>query len=618
MRKLYMLLCGRDSSWRLLFGVVVSLVMLSSLLHAVTYTVTRTAPDDNNPGSLRWCMNSANLATPGIQDTIVFQIPGAGPQVIMPDSQLPILTDQAGVFIDGLTQVGASAGANPPSSANLMIVIDGINAGAVHGIWMISSNNTIQGLVVQRFQQDGIRVQARPDTSQYNYIYCNFVGTDQTGSFVQGNGMNLQGLWAGIYIICTPGPPGYAYHNVIDRNLSSGNYAEGIGISNCPPGDVAFNSVLQNYVGTDAGGSVDLGNIHDGVFIGEGAHDNVVDGNLISGNDFEGVCIVGYAEAIPPVFTYANTVANNIIGLDVSLAPLPNTFDGVSIGIYGAGLVPPWYQGGYATDNMISTNIIAHNGRNGVLVWEHFSNNANADFNQITQNSMYNNSMLGIDLGDDGVTANDANDPDAGPNQEVNFPVITSAIETTGQTTISGNLDIDTDPTQAMVEVFRVSPDPSGYGEGQAYLGTAIPDAAGNWSVIVPGLVAGDTVTATTTDINFNTSEFAQNFVVVTGVEENTATVPQKYGLAQNQPNPFTRATAIHFALPSTSDITLRVYDVSGRVVAILADGRYASGHHTIQWDGSDERGRQVNPGVYIYTLDAGIFSAMRKMIVTR
>lgn len=596
--------------------IIVFIVFILSFLDGATYTVTVAAPDANVPPTLRFFMNAAN-ANPG-PDTILFNIPGTGPHVIMPDSQLPVLTDQAGVIIDGLSQPGATAGGNPPASANLMIVLDGTNAGAVHGIWIVSSYNTIQGLVVQNFEQDGIRMQASVDTTQYNYVYCNFVGTDQTGNFVQGNGWNQQGLWAGIYVICTPMNLGFAYFNVIDRNLASGNYAEGIGIGSCPPGDVAFNSVLANYVGTDVGGTVDLGNIHDGVYIGEGAHDNVVDGNLISGNDFEGVCIVGYAEAMPPVFTDANTVANNTIGLDVSLAPLPNTYDGVSIGIYGAGLVPPWYQGGYARDNMISTNIIAHNGRNGVLVWEHFSNNANADFNPITQNSMYNNTLLGIDLGDDGVTANDANDPDAGPNQEVNFPVITSAVETAGQTTISGNLDIDTDPTQAMVEVFRVSSDPSGYGEGQTYLGTANPNASGNWTVVVPGLVAGDTVTATTTDINFNTSEFAQNFVVVTGIEENTSVIPQRYELGQNQPNPFTHTTAIHFALPIKGDLTLRVYDVSGRSVAVLAYGQYTAGYHTTQWNGRDERGRRVNPGVYIYTLNAGEFRDMRKMVVTR
>ena len=589
--------------------VCACLLCMSVSLSGLTWVVNRTAPDDNNPGSLRWCMNAANFNAGA--DTILFNIPGAGPHVIMPDSQLPILVDQAGVIIDGLSEPGSSPGANPPSTANLMIVIDGTNAGAAHGIWIVASYDTIQGLVIQNFQQDGIRVQARDDTSQFNYIYCNFVGTDQTGTFVQGNGSNLQGLWGGIYIMCAPGAPGYAYFNTIDRNLSSGNYAEGIGIASCPPGDVAFNSVFNNYVGTDITGTVDLGNIHDGVYIGEAAHDNAVDGNLISGNDFEGVCIVGYVFAMQP-FTYANTVINNIIGLDVNLAPLGNTRDGVSIGIYGTS------QEGYAIDNTIIANTIAHNGRNGVLVWEHFSSNTNADHNEITMNSIYNNALLGIDLADDLVTPNDPGDPDTGPNEELNFPVITSAVFSSGQTTISGTLDIDTSPTAARIEVFRASSDPSGYGEGQTYLNFTNPDAAGNWSVVVTGLAAGDTVTATTTDINLNTSEFAQNFVVVTGIEESAiGVVPETYGLAPSYPNPFTHSASIGFALPRVTEINVKICDVSGRVVTVLADGTYGPAHYTMLWDGVDAEGRRVSPGVYICILDAGEFQAMRKMVLT-
>jgi len=400
----------------------------------------------------------------------------------------------------------------------------------------------------------------------------------------------------------------------VQGNLSSGNYAEGIGIANCPPGDVAFNAVLFNYVGTDVGGMIDLGNDHDGVYIGEGAHDNIVDNNLISGNDFEGVCIIGYAEAVPPVYTYANTVLNNVIGLDVTLSPLPNTRDGVSIGVYGT-----WYQGGFATDNIIAVNTIAHNGRNGVLVWESDSNNVNADRNSITQNSIYNNNLLGIDLDDDGVTLNDAGDVDFAANEDLNFPVITSAVYSGGQATITGTLDIDTDPTQAVIEIFKADPDPTGYGEGRTYINTTNPNAAGNWSAVVTGLVAGDTITATTTDMNFNTSEFCQNYIVVTGIEENKISqTPQQYGLAQNRPNPFVRSTAIHYALPEESRVSLRVYDVSGRLVRALVDDLRMPGFYSVQWDGTDVEGQRVSSGVYMCILGAGEFSAMRKMVVTR
>ena len=557
-------------------------------------------------------MNGANVS-PG-PDTIVFNIAGTGPFVIPVVAQLPVLTDQAGVLIDGLSQPGTWPGANPPSTANLLIVIDGMNAGAAHGIHVYSSNNTIQGLVIQNFQQDGIRIQARPDVTQNNNVYCNFVGTDQTGTLDLGNGWNQQGLWAGIYIICTPGTLGVAINNVVQGNLSSGNYAEGIGIASCPPGDVSFNAVLFNYVGTDVAGAVDLGNDHDGVYIGEGAHDNVVDNNLISGNDFEGVCIVGYAEAVPPVYIYANAVTNNIIGLDVALAPLPNTRDGVSIGVYGT-----WYQGGFATDNIIATNTIAHNGRNGVLVWESDSNMINADRNSITQNSIYNNNLLGIDLDDDGVTPNDGGDPDFRANEDLNFPVITSAVYISGQTAIAGTLDIDTDPTQATIEIFRASPDPTGYGEGQVFINLTNPIASGNWSITVTGLNIGDYITATTTDMNFNTSEFCQNYVVVTGIEENQEVhVPDKFQVSQSRPNPFTQTTSIEYAVPEESKVALSIFDVSGRLVATLVDGMRMPGSYTVQWRGYDTEGRRVSPGVYICVLNAGEFKAVRKIVFAR
>lgn len=612
MRMMY-LPSKRGDVWpRIMACFLISGLIVPSLLSALTFTVTRVAPDDNNPGSLRWCMNGANT-NPG-PDTILFNIPGAGPHVIVPVMQLPVLTDQAGVLIDGLSQPGTWAGASPPSTANLLIVLDGINAGASHGIWVFSSNNVIQGLVVHRFQQDGIRVQARPDITQNNDVFCNFVGTDPIGITDMGNGTNMQGLWAGIYIICTPGTLGVAVNNTVHGNLASGNYAEGIGIASCPPGDVGFNTVLFNYVGTDIAGAIDLGNDHDGVYIGEGAHDNAVDNNLISGNDFEGVCIVGYAEATPPVYTYANLVSNNIIGLDVALTPLPNTRDGVSIGAYG-GI----YLGGFATDNVVAMNTIAQNGRNGVMVCEHQMDNVNADRNTITLNSIYDNNLLGIDLDNDGVTMNDAGDIDMAANEDLNFPVVTSAVYIGGQVTIAGTLDIDTDPTQAVIEIFRADPDATGYGEGRLHVASATPGASGNWSVVAVGLAVGDTITATTTDMNLNTSEFSHDFVVVTGIEELiSAAAPERFALAQNHPNPFDRQTAIEYMLPEIAAIDLSIYDVTGRLVQTLVCGVYAPGVHTVRWDGRDSTGRAVGPGVYVLVFNCPGFVAARKMVCVR
>ncbi|MCK4251634.1 T9SS type A sorting domain-containing protein [candidate division WOR-3 bacterium] len=588
------------------------LVLVSGVLNGATYTVIRTAPDDNNPGSLRWAMNSANLITPGMPDTIDFNIPGAGPHTIFPDSQLPVLWDPTGVFIDGLTQAGSSAGSNPPSTANLMVIINGINAGASHGFWIVTPFNTIQGLVINNFEQDGIRIQGVDAGTFNNYIYCNFVGTDQTGTVDQGNGTNTAMFWAGVYIIVTPEYVGFAYDNLVERNLILGNYAEGVGIASCPPGDVYMNVVLLNYIGTDITGTVDLGNDHCGVYIGEGAHDNAVDSNLICGNDYEGVCVVGYAEA--GIYTNGNIIIYNNIGLDINLAPLGNTMDGVSIGQYGN-----LYQGGYAEYNMIDSNTIAYNGNNGVTIWEHSNNTTNADYNTITRNSIYDNVWLGIDLGDDGVTPNDPGDPDPGANQELNFPVITGAHYYSGPTLITGTIDVDTDPTQATIEVFWARPDPSGYGEGALYLGSTTPDAAGNWNITVTGLVIGDTVTATTTDMNMNTSEFSQNNSVILGIEEGGSSGnPAGYILNQNTPNPFSNLTTIVFALPKTGHVSLKIYDVSGKLVKTLADGLYSPSDYTAYWNGRDENGCKVCSGVYFYILETEDFSATKKLILTK
>lgn len=589
--------------------IAVMFLTLSVMLNAATYTVINT--NDTGTGSLRWAIIQANNNT-NTFDLIDFNIPGGGVQTIRPLSQLPPLLDTSGVFIDGLTQAGASPGTNPPSSCTLMIRVSGAFAGASHGFWILSPNNTIQGLIIDSFEQHGIRIQGIPTGTYNNMITLNWVGMDPTGTVIRMNGWNQARFWGGIYIEVAWDSIGFAFDNIIDLNLSSGNYAEGVGISSCPPGDVYQNLVTGNYIGTDYTGTLDRGNVHDGVYIGEGAHHNIVDGNLISGNDFEGVCIIGY----PPYGwdSHDNILYNNIIGLDIALNPLANSMDGVSIGQYGNV-----YQGGFATENIVDSNIIAHNLHNGVTVWEHSNNSINCDHNWITQNTMYNNGGLGIDLNDEGVTLNDTNDPDTLANEELNYPIITNARYFAPQTIIDGTIDIDTDPTQAIVEVFRAAADPSGYGEGWIYLGATTPNAASQWTATVTGLNIGDHVTATTTDLVSNTSEFAGNVVVVLGIEEDGSTqVPDTYLLEQNIPNPLVSRTSIKYALPEYTLVNLTVYDISGKKVINLINENQQSGYHMIYWNGRDSNGVEVGNGVYFYKLTTDQYTSIKKLIIAR
>jgi hypothetical protein len=502
--------------------IISAFLCWGSLLQAATFTVTNTTDASGN--CLRWAITAA-ISTPG-PDLVDFNIPGAGPHTIFLLTALPPLLDYSGgTTIDGLSQPGASAGSNPPSTATLMIVLDGsaiipaFPPNYRHGIWVVSPNNVVQGLVVQNMPHDGICIETTFPGSDNNLVYCNFTGTDYTGTMVQPNGWHqMSGLWAGIHIICPSGGGGVANHNIIDRNLSSGNWAEGIAIQNNPPypNDVAFNQVLNNYCGVDITGTMPLmGNIHCGIYLGEGTHDNLVDGNISSANGYDGISVCGYAEM--GWYTNTNTLSNNLVGVDVNLQPLGNINHGVNIGAYGQQA----YEG-FAQYNRVVTNTIAHNLHNGVMVWENIPfGTMNTDWNTITQNSIYLNGYidpgyLGIDLGEDGLTLNDVGDPDQGPNEYVNFPVITSVINNTTSVTIYGVLDLDTPENLATVEVFQAIPDATGlnHGQGAVYLGSATPNASGAWQIIVLGIYGQDWVTSTATDWVGNTSEFSANYQV--------------------------------------------------------------------------------------------------------
>ncbi|HKW14425.1 MAG TPA: FlgD immunoglobulin-like domain containing protein [Candidatus Krumholzibacteria bacterium] len=88
--------------------------------------------------------------------------------------------------------------------------------------------------------------------------------------------------------------------------------------------------------------------------------------------------------------------------------------------------------------------------------------------------------------------------------------------------------------------------------------------------------------------------------------------------LEQNSPNPFNPQTAIRFTLAARQNVTLSVYDVSGRLVRTLVSGAQEMGTHSVTWDGRDSAGSTVSSGVYFYRLDAGKFSDTRKMVMLK
>lgn len=101
-----------------------------------------------------------------------------------------------------------------------------------------------------------------------------------------------------------------------------------------------------------------------------------------------------------------------------------------------------------------------------------------------------------------------------------------------------------------------------------------------------------------------------------TGVGEHA---PSLGSLEINMPNPFNPQTTIRFALPRTETVHLRIFDLSGRLVKTLIDGRSVpSGWHSVSWNGRDENSRLVASGVFFYSIEAGDFVESRRMTLVK
>jgi len=97
-----------------------------------------------------------------------------------------------------------------------------------------------------------------------------------------------------------------------------------------------------------------------------------------------------------------------------------------------------------------------------------------------------------------------------------------------------------------------------------------------------------------------------------TSVQITPAPVSSTMALAQNYPNPFNPVTMISFSLPSTSEVILTVYDITGKQVDRLIDRQeMTAGYHSMQWKPNSE----VPSGVYFYRLTTGTFSQTKRML---
>ena len=338
------------------------------------------------------------------------------------------------------------------------------------------------------------------DLADGNVVQGNRIGTDAAGVVALGH------PFSGV-IVQDASQTLIGGTSASAGNLISGNGEYGVFIlsANLDPAETTANVVQGNRIGTDAAGTVDLGNAF-GVVI-QDTSGNLVggtlpsQGNLISGNDEAGVWISGLAADT----TTDNRVEGNRIGtLADGTGSVPN---GTGVVIQNASSNS---IGGTASG---AGNVIAGNSGPGVAILEDVDVPLPTVDNDVLGNSIRGNGGIGIDLGNDGVTANDASDVDASPNRLQNFPTVASAQVAPSSTILDGSLD--TTASTFRVEFFsNPSCDASGHGQGARYLGSTEVTTAGTgaqvFQVTLPvRIAAGEAISATATDPTGSTSEFS-------------------------------------------------------------------------------------------------------------
>jgi len=113
----------------------------------------------------------------------------------------------------------------------------------------------------------------------------------------------------------------------------------------------------------------------------------------------------------------------------------------------------------------------------------------------------------------------------------------------------------------------------------------------------------------------------SRNLPPYSGVEEKPTVSPwvnNKFYLAPSKPNPVLTGTELTFKLEKPSQASLRIYDLTGKLVRTVLTSSLDAGPHSAKWDARDESGKPVTSGVYFYRLESGGLTATKQLVVTR
>ncbi|HUR12490.1 MAG TPA: T9SS type A sorting domain-containing protein [Flavitalea sp.] len=435
----------------------------------------------------------------------------------------------------------------------------------------------------------------------YYFTWNSVIAGNIVGLNKNGTGTGFGNAREGIFItgLCNNvrvGTNGDGFSDDLEGNLVSSNAGRGILVA----ANSTFTRVSGNTVGLDAAGNP-AGNGKNGIellnannsLVGVLA-DNISDAeerNIVSSNTGAGIVLSAEDFLTLNNPTINNSIVGNIIGTTTdSVTNRGNTGSGILIfaanTTNASGLEVSDNLIGSDSDNFLDEkegNVIAFNDT-GILVLNPAPQSLVAR-NKFARNSIYNNTMLGIDLNGDNVTSNDDGDVDTGPNGLMNFPIITSfEVVTTGFVRVSGF-----SRPNSVIEFYIADAGPNrpsgtetkDFGEGQTFLFRAQDDAALN-GIVDDSVAVTGTYTSTeegTTNPSTRT-ESVFNFVVP--ISSLPATV-----------NGTTRMTALAYYGATGNDSTSEFGPVAAAIITpvrlITFKGRIANKKAELNWTTAEE-----------------------------
>lgn len=207
-----------------------------------------------------------------------------------------------------------------------------------------------------------------------------------------------------------------------------------------------------------------------------------------------------------------------------------------------------------------------------------------------------------------------------------NSEVFKAALNIKGDLNIEGSLNFDSQNFNNLNVIFNGNSEQNIFGQGEIIFPRNLSDVTiSNNIKLLRTIIVNANLHHTRGIINYNnfhiytpnarTPEYSANPELLDNLRktEVNATTPDKYSISQNYPNPFNPSTKIDFTLPENSKVSIKVFDISGKEIAVILNSELTAGNHSVNFNAAN-----LSSGIYFYTINTGKFQKTMKMVLAK